>query len=123
MHGSGVFTDPHTILVTGPKIQEKINGKYILIAVGGRPNYMDIPGAVEYGITSDDLFSLDREPGKTLILGAGYIALECAGFLNGIGYDVTVMNRTQVALRRFDQQMARLLVSELQERGIKFFME
>lgn len=123
MHGSGVFTDPHTILVTGPKIQEKINGKYILIAVGGRPNYMDIPGAVEYGITSDDLFSLDREPGKTLILGAGYIALECAGFLNGIGYDVTVMNRTQVALRRFDQQMARLLVSELQERGIKFLME
>jgi len=120
MHGSGVFRDPHTILVTGPKIQEEITGKYILIAVGGRPNYMDIPGAVEYGITSDDLFSLDKEPGKTLILGAGYIALECAGFLNGIGYDVTVMNRTQVALRRFDQQMARLLVHELEERGIKF---
>lgn len=120
MHGSGVFRDPHTILVIGPKIQEEINGKYILIAVGGRPNYMDIPGAVEYGITSDDLFSLDKEPGKTLILGAGYIALECAGFLNGIGYDVTVMNRTQVALRRFDQQMARLLVHELEERGIKF---
>lgn len=120
MHGSGVFRDPHTILATGPKIQEEINGKYILIAVGGRPNYMDIPGAVEYGITSDDLFSLDKEPGKTLILGAGYIALECAGFLNGIGYDVTVMNRTQVALRRFDQQMARLLVHELEERGIKF---
>lgn len=123
MHGSGVFTDPHTILVTGSKIQEEISGKYILIAVGGRPNYMDIPGGVEYGITSDDLFSLNKEPGKTLILGAGYIALECAGFLNGIGYDVTVMNRTKVALRRFDQQMARLLVNELEARGIKFLNE
>jgi len=42
-----------------------------VIAVGGRPRYPDIPGAVEYGITSDDLFSLDREPGKTLVVGAG----------------------------------------------------
>lgn len=62
-----------------------------IIAVGGRPKYPDIPGAKEYGISSDDLFSLQKSPGKTLIVGASYIALECAGFLAGFGIDVTVM--------------------------------
>lgn len=47
----------------------------------------------EYCITSDDLFSLPYNPGKTLVIGASYVALECAGFLRGIGNDVTVMVR------------------------------
>lgn len=53
--------------------------------------YPLILGAREYGITSDDLFSLKYHPGKCLIVGASYIALECAGFLHGVGVDCTVM--------------------------------
>ena len=71
------------------------------MSVGGRPNYPDIPGAKEYGITSDDLFSIDYHPGKTLIIGASYIALECAGFLKGVGIDVTVMVRPLFEYRLF----------------------
>jgi len=52
-------------------------------------------------ITSDDLFSMNESPGKTLIVGASYIALECAGFLASFGYDVTVMVRS-ILLRGFD---------------------
>ena len=63
---------------------------------------MDIPGAKEYGITSDDIFSLPAPPGKTLVVGASYVALECAGFLAGLGFDVTVMVRS-ILLRGFDQ--------------------
>lgn len=48
-------------------------------------------GAKEYCITSDDLFSLPTPPGRTLIIGASYIALECGGFLRGLNYDVTIM--------------------------------
>jgi len=43
---------------------------------------------------SDDLFSLSYPPGKTLVIGASYVALECAGFLKGLGFDVTVMVRS-----------------------------
>jgi pyruvate/2-oxoglutarate dehydrogenase complex dihydrolipoamide dehydrogenase (E3) component len=54
--------------------EEKIvTAKNILIAVGGRPKYPDIPGAIENGITSDDIFSLNKPPGKTLVVGAGCI--------------------------------------------------
>lgn len=54
--------------------EEKLfTAKNILIAVGGRPRYPDIPGALEYGISSDDIFSLGEAPGKTLVVGAGCI--------------------------------------------------
>jgi pyruvate/2-oxoglutarate dehydrogenase complex dihydrolipoamide dehydrogenase (E3) component len=63
-----------------------------IIAVGGRPHYPpDLPGAREYCITSDDLFSLPYNPGKTLLIGASYIALECAGFLAGMGIETQVL--------------------------------
>ena len=48
--------------------------------VSGRPKYPDIPGAKEYCLTSDDIFSLQTSPGKTLVVGASYIALECGGW-------------------------------------------
>jgi len=47
------------------------------------------------------MFSLKKSPGKTLVVGASYIALECAGFLAGLGYDVTIMVRS-ILLRGFD---------------------
>lgn len=62
----------------------------VVIAVGGRPVVpADLPG-VEHCLTSDDLFSLPKSPGKTLVVGASYIALECAGFMKELGLDVTV---------------------------------
>lgn len=71
------MVDAHTIVLTkGNKSEEeKITADKILIAVGGRPNFQDIPGALECGISSDDIFSLEKSPGKTLVVGASYIAL------------------------------------------------
>lgn len=66
-----MFKDPHTVHTVLKKGERTLTAKYFLIAVGGRPRYPNIPGAIEYGITSDDIFSLDKPPGKTLIVGAG----------------------------------------------------
>lgn len=101
------------------KTEKVLTTKYVVIAVGGRPKYPDIPGALEYGVSSDDIFSLKTEPGKTLVVGASYIALECAGFLNAFGYDTTVMVRS-IFLRGFDQQMAELVAGAAEEKGVKF---
>lgn len=76
VNANGYFKDPHTIAGVTKSGEEKIlTAKNIIIAVGGRPRYPNIPGAMEYGITSDDIFSLNRAPGKTLIVGAGCILL------------------------------------------------
>jgi len=63
----------------------KITASEIVICTGGRPRYPDIPGAKELGITSDDVFALKSPPGRTLVVGASYVALECAGFIKGVG--------------------------------------
>lgn len=99
------FVDEHTIHLDNGKTQETVTADKIVIAVGGRPLYPGIPGDKEFGITSDDIFSLKKAPGKTLVVGASYIALECAGFLTALGYDTTVMVRS-ILLRGFDQDMA-----------------
>ncbi|KAI8435361.1 hypothetical protein MSG28_003682 [Choristoneura fumiferana] len=120
INGLGEFKDPHTIVATLKNGSKKeLTAKNIVIAVGGRPHYPDIPGAKEYCISSDDIFSLGYPPGKTLVVGAGYIGLECAGFLNSLGYSATVLVRS-VPLRGFDQQMAAAVTSEMEQKGVTF---
>lgn len=53
---------------------EVVTAKNILIATGGRPTPPGIPGE-EHAITSDDIFWKKENPGKTLVVGASYIAL------------------------------------------------
>merc|ERR1740138_645639 len=55
----------------------------------------------------------------TLVVGASYIALECAGFIAGFGNDTTVMVRS-ILLRGFDQQCANLIGEYMERHGIKF---
>ncbi|XP_019482442.1 PREDICTED: thioredoxin reductase 2, mitochondrial [Hipposideros armiger] len=78
-----------------------------------------IEGAVQHGITSDDIFWLKESPGKTLVVGASYVALECAGFLTGLGLDTTVMIRS-IPLRGFDQQMSSLVTEHMASHGTQF---
>lgn len=96
--------DKNTIKLTNPtdpKVPSStIKANNILISVGGRPKFLPHVDQ-SLVITSDDLFSLNKPPNRTLIVGGSYIALECAGFLNGLGYDVTVLYRSEV-LREFD---------------------
>jgi thioredoxin reductase (NADPH) len=118
----GSFKDENTIEVVSSSAETKvITADNIVLAVGLRPNYPQIPGAVEFGITSDDLFSLGKSPGRTLVVGGSYVALECAGFLNGLNLDVTLMVRS-IPLRGFDQQMANLVLENLIECGVSVRM-
>jgi len=96
----------------------KLTADNFVIAVGGRPRQLKVPGG-EYCITSDDIFSLEKSPGKTLCIGASYISLECAGFLAGTQHDVTVMVRS-ILLRGFDRQMADKVGEGLVAHGVKF---
>lgn len=52
-------------------------------------------------MSSDDIFWSKKEFGDTLVVGSGYIGMECGGFLNGMGKKTTILYRSKV-LRHFD---------------------
>lgn len=117
----GKLLSPRTVEATDAAGNTRVYTarKHVAIAVGGRPKYADIPGARELAITSDDIFSLPRAPGRTLIVGAGYIALETAGFLAGLGTEVHVMARGKY-LRGFDQDVSAMIVRHMAAHGVSF---
>uniref|UniRef100_A0A8C3V2F3 Thioredoxin reductase 3 n=1 Tax=Catharus ustulatus TaxID=91951 RepID=A0A8C3V2F3_CATUS len=117
LNSYGEFVEPHKIKATNRKGQVTYHtAETFVLATGERPRYLGIPGDKEFCITSDDLFSLPYCPGKTLVVGASYVALECAGFLAGLGLDVTVMVRS-ILLRGFDQEMAEKVGAYMETHG------
>ncbi|KAI9907386.1 hypothetical protein PsorP6_004712 [Peronosclerospora sorghi] len=116
----GSFVDPHTLHLWHPrKGTKQITTRHVVIAVGGRPRALTCPGS-EHAISSDDIFWMKKEPGKTLVVGASYVALECAGFLKGMGYSVKVMVRS-ILLRSFDQDIAHKIGDYMEvQSGIEF---
>eukprot|EP00079_Xenopus_tropicalis_P004215 NP_001072534.1 thioredoxin reductase 3 [Xenopus tropicalis] len=119
----GEFVEPHKIKATNKRGKESFfTAEKFVVATGERPRYLNIPGDKEYCITSDDLFSLPYCPGKTLVVGASYVALECAGFLAGLGLDATVMVRS-ILLRGFDQEMANRAGAYMETHGVKFIKQ
>lgn len=123
INGFATFEDPHTISYRSPEgTVNRLTADKIIIAVGGRPVYLDIPGAKENCVTSDDFFYLEKPPGKTLVVGASYVALECAGVLTHLGYDTTVMVRS-ILLRGFDTDMATRIGAYMERHGTKFIQE
>lgn len=114
------FVDKHTVKSVNKRGAERtVTADKFVLAMGGRPNYPDVPGAQDYAITSDDIFSLKYHPGKTLCVGASYISLECAGFLNGIGVDTTVLVRS-ILLRGFDSDCSEKIGGYMEQSGVKF---
>ena len=87
--------------------------------MGGRPTILDIPGAKEFAQTSDDIFWSKKPFGKTLVIGSGYIALECGGFLSGLGKEVTILYRGGI-LRAFDQQIVEKIVGHMKSKNVQF---
>ncbi|XP_071961661.1 thioredoxin reductase 1, cytoplasmic-like isoform X2 [Antedon mediterranea] len=114
------FVDAHTVKCINRRGKETtLTSDKFIIATGMRPRYPNIPGAKEFSITSDDLFSLAHCPGKTLCVGASYVSLECAGFLAGVGLNVTVMVRS-ILLRGFDQDIAERIGTHMEKHSVRF---
>ncbi|MFM7791936.1 MAG: FAD-dependent oxidoreductase, partial [Microcystis panniformis] len=92
------FLDTHTLEVG----EEKITADKILIAVGGHPVKPDIPG-IEHTVVSDAMFQLPEQPKRIIVLGAGYIGVEFAGIMHGLGTEVVQLIRKDKILRGFDE--------------------
>jgi glutathione reductase (NADPH) len=110
--------------ITGPNSLQLASGKSvtadkILIATGARPLMPEIEG-MEHAISSNEVFHLERMPKRIVIVGGGYIANEFAGIFHQFGAHVTIVNRTDVILRGYDEQIRDRLLQISLSKGIDF---
>ncbi len=110
--------------VTGPSTVRLASGREvsagkILIATGARPIMPQVEG-IEHAISSNEVFHLERLPKRIAIVGGGYIANEFAGIFHQFGSRVTLVNRTDVLLRGYDQQIVDRLIQISLRKGIEF---
>ncbi len=111
--GAAKFVDAHTVAVG----EDEYTAERIVIATGGRPMVPEIRGA-DLGITSDGFFELEERPQRVLVVGSGYIAVELAGVLNGLGSDVQLVVRKDRILRGFDIMLSELLMEAICKDGV-----
>ena len=108
--------DAHTIALDGGRT---VTARIILVATGAWPAMPDVPGAA-HAITSNEVFHLEKLPRRMVIVGAGYIANEFAGMFHEFGTHITVVNRTDVMLRGYDEQIRDRLLQISTTKGIVF---
>jgi glutathione reductase (NADPH) len=110
---TGRFVSADTIATS---CGDELRATQIVIATGGRPRRIDVPG-FELGLVSDDIFDLRSLPRRIAVIGGGYIAVEFAGLLNALGSEVTLHVRRHL-LTDFDAEVVSELEMHMQEQGI-----
>ena len=98
----------------------EVRAKKLLLANGGEP--VSLEGKIEgfeLASNSDAVFELDKLPKRVVVLGGGYIALECVGIFNALGAKTTLVHRNDVLLRSFDRGIVRHCLEGIQARGVE----
>jgi len=115
-HERAVLTGPNSLKLASGK---EMTADKILIATGARPVMPRVEG-IEHAISSNEVFHLDKLPERIVIAGGGYIANEFAGIFHQFGSHVVLVNRTDVLLRHYDQQIVDRLIQISLRKGIEY---
>ncbi len=116
-----VLVDRHTVRL---EVEGRtVTADQILVATGGRPApHPSLPGH-ELCVTSNEMFHLEELPKAIVIEGAGYIAIEFANILHGLGVETTIIYRGQEILSRFDMDIRRALHEAMEDKGIRILCQ
>ncbi len=95
--GRATFVNKSTVKVN----DQTLTAKHILIATGGQPKRLDIPGG-DLGIVSDGVFALTKLPKSVAVIGGGYIGVEMSQIFHAMGADTHLFVRKPAPLNSFD---------------------
>ena len=120
--GIGSIPAAGKVLVTPQSgAQQEITTKSIVIATGSVS--AALPGIEideKQVVTSTGALSLEKVPGKLLVVGAGVIGLELGSVWQRLGAQVTVVEYLDRILPGMDSEVARQFQRMLQKQGMEF---
>ncbi len=112
--GDTRFIDPHTVQTADGT---RIEGQRFVLAVGGSPRKLPFPGA-EHALTHSDVWSLDDQPARVVIVGGGATGAQLASVFEAFGSKVTLMDIAPRILLSEDESISDLVANEFQARGL-----
>lgn len=113
IEGTASLKDANTVVVG----DQSYSARHITVATGSWPVVPDIPGK-ESVLTSNEMFYLPQLPKQAVVWGGGYIAVEFAGILAGLGVEVTLLYRGELFLRGFDTDVREFIDQEMRKKGV-----
>ncbi len=112
------FLDEHTLQVGN----NQVSADRILVATGSWPHIPEFPGS-HLAVSSNEMFYLPRLPNRLAIVGGGYIAVEFAGIMNGLGVETSLIYRGPLFLRGFDLGIRQFVRRELEQKGVNLIFD
>lgn len=113
IEGTASLADANTVVVGN----QRYTTRHITVATGSWPVIPDIPGK-ESILTSNEMFYLPQLPRQAVVWGGGYIAVEFAGILAGLGVETTLLYRGDLFLRGFDHDVREFVANEMRRKGV-----
>jgi glutathione reductase (NADPH) len=115
--GRASLEGPQQVSING----ESYSAENILIATGGWPYIPEFEGS-ELAISSNEMFTLKQLPEKAVVVGGGYIAVEFAGILNGLGVKTDLIYRGDRLLKSFDPQCSEKVTDGMIAKGVNIHL-
>mgnify|MGYP000886217673 FL=1 len=115
--GRASLESPNQVSVNG----HTYSAENILIATGGWPYIPEFEGS-DLAISSNEMFTLEQLPEKAVVVGGGYIAVEFAGILNGLGVKTDLIYRGERLLKSFDAQCSEKVTEGMIAKGVNIHL-
>lgn len=116
--GLASFLDSHTVKVG----DETFIGKQLLIATGASTFVPPIKGIEKIDfITNVNIFNLKKKPKSVIIIGGGPLGMEFSQIFHHFGIKVTVLQRSERVITKFDSMLGEELQKYLEEEGVTIY--
>jgi pyruvate/2-oxoglutarate dehydrogenase complex dihydrolipoamide dehydrogenase (E3) component len=113
--GHALFENRQTIQVA----DKRLHFRKAVIATGSQPLILPVPGLQESGfVTNEDIFHLEEQPARLLVVGGGPIGCELAQVFRRFGSDVTLVDLADRLLPREEAEASAVLHSQFQSEGM-----
>ncbi len=116
-----VIKGPNTVHLV--RENRDVTARTILVAAGSWPFMPQDVDGIEHAVSSNEMFLLEKLPERIVVVGGGYIAVEFAGIMNGLGVNTTLVYRGAEILRGFDIDMRAHLRRDMEKKGIRVLIE
>jgi dihydrolipoamide dehydrogenase len=124
IRGQARFVEEHTVEVENSGQVRRIAAVHIVIASGGKPARLLLPGTELPGvITSDDILEQTIIPKSLVVVGAGAIGVEFASIFAELGTHVTIIEKKEHVLPGEDEDIQMEMERSLNEIGVSLQMQ